>query len=201
MRVSQYFVLCVLMALAPPALAAPNFEDLQDMLAPGEFDAAAPHLEVLAGAGDKRAQGILANMYLSGQGRPVDIRKSMGFSCLEAHHVAGGKGIMNAAWLLAEYFRTGGGVPGSHYNAGSIGQEDPYRAYFWFSVLASQARLYHQVHQDSARLGELGMSVVGRVLYPQEKTMLAEVLENWRPEPFAGDPDDCLRQPPGLPSP
>ena len=125
----------------------------------------------------------------------------MGYTCLVAHHAVGGKGVMTAVWVLAEYFRTGGGVPGAHYNAGKIEREDPYRAYFWFSVLANQAHLYEQVLEDSVRLGLVGKQSVARVLFENEKVILAAALNTWHVQPFTAGPENCLREPPGLPTP
>ena len=67
-----------LLVMIPPAFAGPSFEDLQAMVEHGEYDNAAPHFEVLADAGDLRAQGVLAHMYLSGKGRCVRRRQSDG---------------------------------------------------------------------------------------------------------------------------
>ena len=105
---------------------------------------------------------------------------------------------MHAVWFLAEYFRTGGGVPGPGYNDGRRENENPLRAYFWFSVLAGQAALYEAVDDPSVILGRIGVNAVGGVLLADEKTALAEAVMRWHPTRRVDSGDACLALPDGL---
>ena len=105
---------------------------------------------------------------------------------------------MQAVWYLAEWFRTGGGIPGRHYNDGKRADEDPIRAYFWFSVLAEQKALYESVDEDSVRLGKIGRTAVGSVLFEQEKAEIGEALSRWGPKQPVSSPEQCLELPQGV---
>ena len=137
-------------------------------------------------------------MYLRGLGVERDVRAGMSWYCMLAHHAEGGRGIMQAVWYLAEWFRTGGGMPGKHYNDGRRADEDPIRAYFWFSVMAEQKKLYQSVHDDSVRLGKIGRTSVGSVLYEEEKSDIADAVTRWHPGRPALSPEACLELPRGV---
>jgi TPR repeat protein len=195
---------CVASALVALALAVPwpaargDFETAAEAIEQGDFETAFSKLEPVAAAGDPRAQDALATLYLRGLGVERDVRAGMSWYCMLAHHSQGGRGIMQAVWYLAEWFRTGGGMPGKHYNDGDRANEDPIRAYFWFSVMAEQKALYDTVHEDSARLGKIGRTAVGSVLYEEEKAGIGEALSHWRPSREVSSPDECLELPEGV---
>lgn len=190
-------VLLISLAVSSPS-ARGDFESAAAAIERGDFAAAFSELEPLASAGDLRAQDALATMYLRGLGVERDVRAGMSWYCMLAHHAQGGRGIMQAVWYLAEWFRTGGGIPGRHYNDGNRGDEDPIRAYFWFSVMAEQKAHYENVHEDSVRLGKIGRTAVGSVLFEQEKAAIGEVLSRWQPTQPAPSPQGCLELPRGV---
>jgi TPR repeat protein len=190
-------VVLIALALCTSAARA-DFEAAAGALERGDFAAALSQLEPLATAGDLRAQDALATMYLRGLGVERDVRAGMSWYCMLAHHAQGGRGIMQAVWYLAEWFRTGGGIPGKHYNDGNRADEDPIRAYFWFSVMAEQKAHYENVHEDSVRLGKIGRTALASVLYEQEKTDVSEALSRWQPDQPAPSPERCLELPRGV---
>jgi len=151
----------------------------------------------LARSGDVRAQDTYATLLARGLGGPRELRAAMGWYCRVAHHKQGGKEILRAVWYLGEYFRTGGGLPG-RYADGRREDEDPLRAYFWFGVLARSDTLYTHGAEGVARVGRLGMSTVGRELYPEEKRSLDAAVERWRPTRAPGSGESCLALPDGL---
>lgn len=185
-------------ALAASAPARGDFESAAAAIEQGDFKTAFSELEPVATSGDPRAQDALATLYLRGLGVERDVRAGMSWYCVLAHHAEGGRGIMQAVWYLAEWFRTGGGMPGRHYNDGSRADEDPIRAYFWFSVMAEQKSLYDSVHEDSVRLGKIGRTAVGSVLFEKEKTEIGAALSSWRPSDPAPSPEQCLELPRGV---
>lgn len=187
----------VILAVAPQQ-ARSDFESAADAVSRGQVKAGIAEFESLAKAGDARAQDALATIYLKGLGVPRDVGAAMSWYCMIAHHPEGGRGVMQAVWFLAEWFRTGGGVPGRHYNDGSRANEDPIRAYFWFRVMAMQKALYQHVDQDSVRLGKIGMSAVGGALYEEEITAVAAAVSDWRPGQAAPSPQRCLEIPAGV---
>lgn len=194
-------IVTVLVAIALMGVAhvsRGDFETAADAIERGDFKAALSELGPMAAAGDPRAQDALATMYLRGLGVERDVRAGMSWYCMLAHHGEGGRGIMQAVWYLAEWFRTGGGMPGRHYNDGDRGHEDPIRAYFWFSVMAKQKALYDTVHEDSVRLGKIGKTAVGAVLFEVEKAEIGEALSRWQPTDPAASPEECLRLPRGV---
>jgi hypothetical protein len=113
------------------------------------------------------------------------------------HHPAGGENMARAAWFLAEYFRTGGGLPGPSYNHGVRGREDPVKAYFWFRVMVEQERLFDSAVEDAVNMGRLGASSVSRELYAQERQQVDARLERWRPDQVPPSPAQCLELPAG----
>lgn len=189
--------LIVAFATSSP-LARGDFETAAAAIERGEFSTAFSELKPIAAAGDPRAQDALATMYLRGLGVERDVRAGMAWYCKLAHHAEGGRGIMQAVWFLAEWFRTGGGMPGRHYNDGNRADEDPIRAYFWFSVMAQQQRFYQSVHEDAVRLGKIGRTAVGSVLFEKEKTEIDEALSHWQPDQPALSPEQCLGLPQGV---
>ncbi len=191
-------VLSILALFGYASSARSDFESAAQAIERGDFAAAFSELEPMAAAGDPRAQDAVATMYLRGLGVERDVRAGMSWYCMLAHHAEGGRGIMQAVWFLAEWFRTGGGMPGVHYNDGNRADEDPIRAYFWFSVMAEQKALYQNVHEDSARLGKIGRTAVGSVLYEQEKSEIGEALDTWDPGQPAHSPEQCLKLPRGV---
>ncbi|HSS64241.1 MAG TPA: hypothetical protein VLS27_07385 [Gammaproteobacteria bacterium] len=187
----------VALAASPPS-ARGDFESAAAAIEQGDFASAFAELEPMADAGDPRAQDALATMYLRGLGVERDVRTGMSWYCMLAHHAQGGRGIMQAVWYLAEWFRTGGGIPGRHYNDGNRADEDPIRAYFWFSVMAEQKTLYESVHEDSVRLGKIGRTAVGSVLFEQEKAEIGDAVSRWQPDHPAPTLQRCLQLPQGV---
>ncbi len=186
----------IFMALgATQNLARADFDSAADALKNGDIDGGLREMQAVARGGDPRAQDALATMYLKGVGVTRDVRAAMSWYCMLAHHRKGGEGVMRAVWILAEWFRTGGGVPGQRYNDGKPENEDPLRAYFWFNVMARQKDLYEEVYDNSVRLGKIGMTMVGRVLYDEEKTALGAAVSRWRPTRSVSTPLRCLEIP------
>jgi TPR repeat protein len=191
----SWATVCLLLGVVP---AAADLDTALARLASGDFARALPELHVLAGEGDVRAQGTLAGLYLEGIGVDRDVVEAMGWYCRVAHDRRGGPEVMHAVWYLAEYFRTGGGVPGRRYNQGRVEDENPLRAYFWFSVMAAQRGLYERVDARSEILGEIGVNAVGGVLLEGERVALGEALERWRPTRPVASAEACLGLPEGL---
>ena len=102
---------------------------------------------------------------------------------------------MHAVWFLAEYFRTGGGTPGPGYNDGRAENENPVRAYFWFSVMAGQQELYETVDERSVILGRIGANAVTGGLLGEERAALDEALGRWRPSRPVASAEACLALP------
>ena len=174
------------------------FEAAVAALGRGDFDTAVPELRRLAGEGDRRAGDTLAGLYLEGIGVERDLPRAMGWYCRLAHDRRGGPEVMRAAWYLAEYFRTGGGVPGPAYNQGRREDEDPPRAYFWFALMAGQEGLFDTVDARSVILGKIGLNAVGGVLFAEEKEALARATAAWRPDREVASAPACLLLPEGL---
>ena len=175
--------------------AIADFESAAEAISLGDVEAGIAEFESLAKAGDARAQDALATIYLKGLGVPRNVGTAMSWYCMLAHHPEGGRGVMQAVWFLAEWFRTGGGIPGKHYNDGIRANEDPIRAYFWFSVMAMQKDLFNQIHEDSVRLGKIGMTAVGSALFEEEIAAIGAAVKRWRPDRPAESPKRCLRIP------
>ena len=178
-----------------------EFDQVLAAIQKGDFARAVPELHTLAGAGDPRAQDTLAGLYLQGIGVERDVPLAMEWYCRVAHHVEGGAQAMHAVWFLAEYFRTGGGLPGPTYGDGRPEQENPLRAYFWFSVMAEQSQRFERVDEPSAILGKIGVNAVGGVLFDEEKLGVREALMRWRPTRPVDSGDACLALPEGLTAP
>lgn len=181
--------------------AAPARADLDAALARlerGDVAGALPELRALARGGDVRAQDTVAGLYLEGIGVERNVAEAMGWYCRVAHHPPGGPEVMHAVWFLAEYFRTGGGVPGRGYNDGRPQDENPLRAWFWFSVMAGQEALYEAVDERSRILGRIGVNAVGGVLLDGEKAAIRAALARWRPTRAVASTQACLALPEGL---
>ncbi|MDX1513255.1 MAG: hypothetical protein R3174_05870 [Gammaproteobacteria bacterium] len=192
----ELFLAVALSAGPVTAETAPaDFDAAAEAISRGDVQLGIDRFEKLALNGDARAQDALATIYLKGLGVERDVNAAMSWYCMLAHHPEGGLGIMQAVWFLAEWFRTGGGLPGRHYNDGNRASEDPIRAYFWFSVMAAQEKLFNEVHQDSVRLGKIGMTAVGSALYEEEIAALRVAVEKWRPDRPAESPQQCLEIP------
>jgi len=176
-----WIVLIWLWLLCPGGLYGADLAEARKALANNRYEAALGHLLPLAEVGQADAQALLAGLYLKGAGVPKDNRTAMAWLCRLAHQQAGGATVMHGIWFLAEYFRTGGGVPGAQYNHGSRRDENPLKAYFWFTLLAHQQQYFDTVHADSQRLGNLGRAETGRQLQDEEKAALDEVARLWRP--------------------
>jgi len=179
------------------AASASDFDDAVVALRAGRLAEARGAFETLARAGDMRAQDTYATLLARGLGGSRDLRAAMGWYCRLAHHEEGGKAILRAVWYLGEYFRTGGGLPG-RYADGRREDEDPIRAYFWYGVLARSRALYQHGAAGVARVGNLGMSTVGRELYAREKRTLDAAIARWRPTRSPGSGPTCLALPEGL---
>lgn len=192
------FLLAAVLSLAGHDSARADFQSAAAAFNRGEVATGIAEFESLASAGDARAQDALATIYLKGLGVPRNVDTAMSWYCMIAHQPEGGRGVMQAVWFLAEWFRTGGGIPGRHYNDGRRANEDPIRAYFWFSVMAKQKDLYRQVHEDSVRLGKIGMTAVGSALFDDEIAAVGEAVRKWRPERPIASPKRCLRIPAGV---
>lgn len=192
------WVFAAMITLSSQLAARADFESAAEAIRRGEIETGIAEFESLAGAGDARAQDALATIYLKGLGVPRDVGAAMSWYCMLAHHPEGGRGVMQAVWFLAEWFRTGGGIPGRHYNDGRRADEDPIRAYFWFSVMAMQKELFRQVHEDSVRLGKIGMTAVGSALYDDEIAAIGAAVNDWRPDKPVASPQRCLEIPAGV---
>lgn len=197
-RPTGHLSLLFLSALLLSATAQADYDSAAEALLRGDHAAGIAEMRSLALAGDARAQDALATMYLKGAGVGRDVAAAMSWYCMLAHHPEGGRGIMQAVWYLAEWFRTGGGFPGQHYNDGDRANEDPIRAYFWFSVMAAQKELFEIVDDDSLRLGQIGKGSVRRALFENEIAAVGEAVKRWRPEQPAGSPQRCLKIPAGV---
>ena len=187
----------VVLLLLAVGVARADFQRARERLEGGEFAQALPELQSLARGGDARAQDTLAGLYLQGIGVERDVPLAMSWYCRVAHQPQGGPQVMHAVWFLAEYFRTGGGVPGPTYNDGRPEDENPLRAYFWFSVMAGQQGLYDTVDERSVTLGKIGVNAVGGVLFAAEKAALEEAVKRWRPTRPVDSGDACLALPDG----
>ncbi len=182
---------------AESGAAGADFAAAQALLERGDAARARGLLARLSLDGDPRAQRALARMLVAGVGGPADREEAMGWFCVLAHQPSGGRDVVQALWLLAEYFRTGGALPGFRYGEGRRDRENPLRAHFWFTLLATQDRHYEQVVEDAARLGALGMRSTGRELREGERERVARRAAGWQPLPDPAPParERCLSLP------
>ncbi len=195
---SRLAVATILAAIAVGAAAddaARRFEAARALLERREFVAAREALEPLASAGHLQAQSAIAAMVLKGLGGERSVDGAIGWYCRIAQQPAGGREVAHALWFLAEYFRTGGAVPGSGYRDGDPARENPLKALFWYRVMAGQKRYYQQVVSEAVRLGRLGAARVEKQLYASEVEQVTLRLTDWRPDPSLSDPKRCLSLP------
>jgi len=172
-------------------------EEARTLLARGDAVGARAALRTPAQGGSVQAQGMLAAMLLDGVGGRADRARAMQWLCMLVHHRHGGASVARAAWFLAEYFRTGGGLPGRRYNEGERQREDPVKAYFWFRVMAEQAGLFETAVEDAVNMGRLGGSSVARQLLEGERQRVDRRLERWSPGQVPASPERCLELPDG----
>lgn len=195
LRVMSACLLLAVAAVAAEPLPSAALQAAAQLLRQGDAPGARAAYRDLAEAGNPLAQQALAGMLLDGLGGAADRQRAMHWLCRLAHHRAGGPDVLRAAWYLAEYFRTGGGLPGQRYNDGERAAENPIKAYFWFGVLAGQARYYARTDARARTLGELGMRRVGDQLYDGERQQVERALERWTPLDAASRSERCLDLP------
>ena len=183
--------------IQPESTAAREFAAARARLADQDYQGAYQLLLPLGKAGHAGAQDILAALYTQGLGVHEDREKAMQWYCALAHQPEGGRKVVRAAWLLAEYFRTGGGLPSKRYQHKSREHEDPYRAYFWFEVLARQKDYYRQVYQEGEKLGNIGRFVMARQLNKAEIDQVKFFLQQWQPREPVTSLEQCLALPRG----
>ena len=172
-----------------------RFSEALVLLESGQFVEARAMMHTLAAANHVEAQAAYAAMVLKGIGGPRSVAEAMGWYCRLAHQPAGGREVVHALWFLAEYFRTGGALPGSDYQAGELGKENPLKALFWFRLLALQGNYYQQVVAPGVRLGRLGAVSVTRQLLASEVQQVEAALARWRPGLAVDDAKQCLALP------
>ena len=198
MRALRVMPACVLLAVAAVAaepVPSAAWQAAAQLLRRGDAQGARAAYRELAEAGDPLAQQALATMLLDGRGGGADRQRAMHWLCRLAHHRRGGPEVLRAAWYLAEYFRTGGGLPGQRYNDGERGAENPIKAYFWFGVMAGQERYYARTVASARTLGELGMRRVGDQLYAGERQQVQRALARWTPLDAPSRGERCLDLP------
>jgi TPR repeat protein len=198
MRALRVMAACALLAVAAVAAEPVPSAALQaaaQLLRQGDAPGARAAYRELAEAGNPLAQQALATMLLDGLGGAADRQRAMHWLCRLAHHRRGGPEVLRAAWYLAEYFRTGGGLPGQRYNDGARSAENPIKAYFWFGVMAGQERYYARIVASARTLGELGMRRVGDQLYDGERQQVERALERWTPHDAPSGGERCLELP------
>ena len=184
-------------AAGTPSPSASRFETAKTQLNSGNYLEAHRILLPLAEAGYAEAQDVLAALYLQGLGVEANRQRAMQWYCALAHQPQGGRMVSRAVWLLAEYFRTGGGLPSYRYKGKRRENEDPYRAYFWFEVLARQKTYYQEVYQDGEKLGNIGRFVMARQLEEAEIDQIKYFLEQWEPHEPIDSLESCLALPQG----
>lgn len=168
------------------------------LLEAGEAAPAIRALNALAAGNDLRAEGALANIYLEGLGVSRAPARAMQWYCRLAYHREGGETIMRGIWRMAEYLRTGGGVPGHGYSQADLEREDPIRALFWFEVLAQQERWYDAADASSQRIGRLGARELKSQLFPAELEKVRVALDSFDVANPPSPSETCLTHPPGL---
>ncbi len=202
LRVVKCTAFCATLLIAMGGVGATEqLDDALALLDEKRYGEAFELLEPLARAGDFQAQDALSAMYLEGLGVAADIGRAMAWFCAMTHHKTGGRETMRAAWFLAEYFRTGGALPGTAYEAAAPEHEDPIRAYFWFSLMARQSDYFAQTHAKSVTLGTLGAKRVGKDLFAEERTRVEALAKRWHPTRAPPPGKACLALPDGLESP
>ena len=179
---------------APGVAAEPELAPLVRAAIAGDGEALAA-IRRAAGEGDLGAQLALASMRINGLGVEPDRRAGFGWLCLAAHHDRISEPVVHATWLLAEWFRTGGGLAERHYEGRSREHEDPMRAYFWYSVLARMGARDVEAGDRAAQLGGLGQRSVGSMLFAPEREEMAAAAAAWQPWTRPADGETCLALP------
>ncbi len=177
--------------------AAAQFDIARGKMNSGDFIAAHKILRTLATQGHANAQDVLASMYIQGLGVEIDRQKAMQWYCALAHQPQGGRLVSRALWMLAEYFRTGGGLPSKRYKGKSREHEDPYRAYFWFQIMAQQKNYFQEVYQDGEKLGNIGRYIVATQLEEAEIDQIKHYLQGWEAKGPMESIESCLALPQG----
>ena len=165
--------------------------------AAGGDRAALATLEGRARRGGLAEQLVLARLSIDGVGVARDVRAGYGWLCLAAHHDEVSASSVRAAWLVAEWFRTGGGLADRGYRGASRDREDPVRAYFWYGVLRMMGARDAEGGAQAARLAALGQRSVSRSLFESERTRMDAAAEAWEPWTPPADGELCLALPPG----
>jgi hypothetical protein len=177
--------------------ASEQFDIARDKMNKGDFIAAHKMLRTLGIQGHANAQDVLASMYIQGLGVKIDRQKAMQWYCALAHQPQGGRLVSRALWMLAEYFRTGGGLPSKRYKGKIRENEDPYRAYFWFEIMARQKNYFQEIYQDGEKLGNIGRYIVARQLEEAEIDQIKHFLQQWEPHEPVASLESCLALPQG----
>ena len=133
--------------------------------------------------------------WLEGIGGAQNRETAMYWFCRLAHQPSGGRAVMRALWFLAEYFRTGGGLPGRRYTEGTAELRDPLKAYFWYQVMTRQAELYDRAPAEALKLGQIGSDSAARELYESEKQQVMRSLQHWSPSEPVSSAQACLNLP------
>jgi hypothetical protein len=177
--------------------ASEQFDIARGKMNNGNFNSAYKILRTLGTQGHANAQDVLASMYIQGLGVKIDRQKAMQWYCALAHQPQGGRLVSRALWMLAEYFRTGGGLPSKRYKGKSRKNEDPYRAYFWFEIMARQKNYFQEIYQDGEKLGNIGRYIVARQLEEAEIDQIKHYLQQWEPHEPVASLESCLALPQG----
>jgi len=177
--------------------ASEQFDIARGKMTNGDYLAAHKILRTLGIQGHANAQDVLASMYIQGLGVKIDRQKAMQWYCALAHQPQGGRLVSRALWMLAEYFRTGGGLPSKRYKGKSRENEDPYRAYFWFEIMARQKNYFQEIYQDGEKLGNIGRYIVARQLEEAEIDQIKHYLQQWEPKGPLASIESCLALPQG----
>ena len=167
----------------------------RSLLDGGDAHGARAAFSDLAEANDVDAQDALAAMWLEGIGGPAQRETAMYWFCRLAHQPRGGRPVMRAPWYLAEYFRTGGGLPGRRYLDGSHDLQNPLKAYFWYQAMARQDELYDTTLAEARELGEVGSATVARELRDEDKQQVVRRVQRWSPRHPVSSAQACLNLP------
>lgn len=167
----------------------------RDLLSAGDAQGARVEFQRLAQHGDAEAQDALAAMWLEGIGGAADRSIAMAWFCRLAHQREGGRAVIRALWFLAEYFRTGGGLPGRRYTQGTRELQNPVKAYFWYQVMVRHRELYAVTYNEAGTLGRLGSASAARELSEDEKEQVREQALRWSPRERVSSAQACLNLP------
>ena len=178
-----------------PSVLSATAARVRELIASGNARSARGEMRELAQNGDADAQDALAAMWLEGIGGAADREVAMSWFCRLAHQPRGGRAVMRALWFLAEYFRTGGGLPGRRYLDGTRELQNPVKAYFWYQLMVKQAELYDVTLDEALKLGRLGSASVGRELLAGEKQQVDRRIQRWSPRDPVVSARTCLKLP------